>query len=373
MSNFTLKNYEDQLNHQVIHMDQALCYCPEFRASHLLHDYPSRKLQLARAVYKGELEPTDFTAALMFQSILSRQGERWQNFGENPEDLTDVMLLCREMLLKKGYGTKYTKELEALLEENKGHILPQEDIAGTWEKAVATTPGCGNYLLLDDATAFYAKDSAKALGLWFESHGIVFEPDIKPAYTGFEYFAYGLIEKGIEHLKALVNTLKGKKIKVVYTLSGQSTYLLTTFAEKLDIEVPFKVVYLPDTVKALNTEAPAYVYGGSFVCRYLGKAQVINDLLRNTISEPVLNCQEFMPLLKADKRLNELNIWQKPVCAEYRLVGFDADMAQKITADAIADIQKANADQIVVFEPYAYEQLKQAFPDKRVSWYFEVI
>ena len=49
MRKFQLEHYENQLNHQVIHMDQAVCYCPEFRATKMMHDYPSRRLQLARA------------------------------------------------------------------------------------------------------------------------------------------------------------------------------------------------------------------------------------------------------------------------------------------------------------------------------------
>ena len=50
MKKYTLENYEEQLNHQVIHMDQAVCYDPEYLATRKMHDYPSRKLQLARAV-----------------------------------------------------------------------------------------------------------------------------------------------------------------------------------------------------------------------------------------------------------------------------------------------------------------------------------
>ena len=65
MREFTLEHYEDKLNHQVIHMDQAVCYCPEFRASHMLHDYPSRRLQLARAVFKDEMAPNDYIAGLV--------------------------------------------------------------------------------------------------------------------------------------------------------------------------------------------------------------------------------------------------------------------------------------------------------------------
>ncbi|MEA5073472.1 MAG: hypothetical protein VB030_04810 [Eubacterium aggregans] len=84
MRDYTLKNYEEQLNHQVIYMDQAVCYCPEFRASCMMHDYPSRRLQLARSVFKGDLEANDFIANLQFQSILSRQGGALAEFWREP-------------------------------------------------------------------------------------------------------------------------------------------------------------------------------------------------------------------------------------------------------------------------------------------------
>ncbi|MDO4289156.1 MAG: hypothetical protein Q4C55_08200 [Eubacterium sp.] len=370
MRNYTLENYEDKLNHQVIHMDQAVCYCPEFRASHMLHDYPSRKLQLARAVYKGEMEPSEYIAKLVFQGILSRQGERWQNFGENPEDATDVTILCRELMLKAGFGQAIAEGLKDTLAANGGHVLKTSaESLKAWQEAIPVLSGSGNLLFLDDATAALAAEAAPVLGQWFKERGISFEPDIEPIFAGFEYFAYGLVDEGIDYLKALVEKMHDKGVKVVYTLSAQSTYLLTTFAEKLDIEVPFEVVYLPDEIKALNIDTPSYFYGGSFNCRFLGNGQILNALAVNDDEKRVATSMEFLPLLEADRRVNVLNIWQKPLTAEYFLTGFDEAMAEKIQQDALADIEKSGANQIVVFEPYAYALLKSKLPEKKVLYY----
>ena len=48
-------------------------------------------------------------------------------------------------------------------------------------------------------------------------------------------------------------------------------------------------------------------------------------------------------------------------------------MAELIQTDALADIEKAGAEQIVVFEPYAYAALKTAMPDKTVLYYLECL
>ena len=374
MREFTLEHYEDKLNHQVIHMDQAVCYCPQFRASHMLHDYPSRRLQLARAVFKDEMAPNDYIAGLVFQSILSRQGERWQNFGENPEDLTDVMILSRELMLKKGFGTQIAESLKDTLKAGGGHILKTDaEVLRQWQEAVPVLEGSGNFLFLDDATATLAADSASGLGQWFKARGIAFEPETAPVFAGWEYFAYGMVEEGIKYLEGLISGLQEKGIEVVYTLSGQTTYLLTQFAEKLGISVPFEVVYLPDELKLLKIEAPSYFYGGSFNCRFLRNGQALNALAINSDETPIATSMEFLPLLKADKRVNVLNIWQKPLGAEYHLIGFDAEMAALIQKDALADIEKAGAKQIVVFEPYAYAALKTAMPDKTVLYYLECL
>lgn len=374
MRSYTLENYEDKLVHQVVHLDQGLCYCPEFRATRQMHDYPSRKLQLAWSVYKGYLQPTEYTAGLLFQSLLSRQGERWQNFGESPEDLTDVMILCREMMVKKGLAGQTIKDFRDALAKNGGHaVKTAEEALKKWRRHMPVSPDSGIYLLLDDATAAYACDSAPALGSYFREKGIAFHPEIRPVFAGWEYFAYGLVDEGIAHMKGFIDGLKGKNIKAVMTLSGQTEYLLGSYLEKLPVERPFKVMNVLDDCKALKIEEPTYFYAGSFNLRYLNKAEAINALAKNGEEEAVRHCAEFTPLFIADKRVNHLNCWQKPLCAEYRLAGFNGGIPAAIEADAIADILKAPYKQIAVFEPYAYGILKNKMPDEKITYYFDLL
>ena len=96
MSGYTLDNYEDKLIHQFIHLDQGLWYCPEYRANMAVRNYPSRTLQLGWSVYKGYIEPSEYIADILFGSFLSRQGERWQCFGEDPRILPTASYFAGE-------------------------------------------------------------------------------------------------------------------------------------------------------------------------------------------------------------------------------------------------------------------------------------
>ena len=72
MRKFSLDNkiFADILKHQAVHMDQAVCYCPEYLATRDMCYYPSRVAQIIRAVWLGELEPSQFGADLVFSSLL---------------------------------------------------------------------------------------------------------------------------------------------------------------------------------------------------------------------------------------------------------------------------------------------------------------
>lgn len=367
MKKYTLAEYEEQLNHQVIHMDQAVCYNPEFCATRKMHDYPSRKLQLARAVYKNELPLTDYVGNLVFSSILSRQGERWQNFRENQEDCTDAMILSRKMLLDKGYQAPAVEEFRCALVEGRGHLLN----AKPWhlpQKADSTMA-----ILLDDTTAFFGKTGEKALASWCEKNGMAFKNAADPVFTGFEYFAYGLVEEGTVHLKNMIKTMEETGVKEVMVLSAQLAWMLTVLAEKLGLSRPFTVRYLPHVLKKIHTDIPSYVYAGSFNLRYLCNSQILNALLPNTTEERDKQSMEFIPLLKGDQRVNQLTIWQKPLSAEYTLYGMEKEMVKVIQEDALTDIKKAFAKQVVVFEPTAMPILKEAFPDKQIRFYLELL
>jgi hypothetical protein len=374
MRKFTLKNYEEKLIRQVIHLDQGVTYNPEFRATRMMCDYPSRKAQLGWSVYKGYLKPNEYIAKLLFQSILSRQGERWQNFYESPEDMTDVMILLREMILKKGFANHIPEELNETLRKNKGHIVEiKEEALKKWQENMPTDSASQTYLLLDDATAAYTYKSARTLGLYFRENDIAFYPEIKPIFPGWEYFAYGLIDDGITYIESLINELKEKNIKTVMTLSGQTEYLFKKFLAKLPVEHPFEIVNVLDGCQKLNVDIPSLLYAGSFYLRYLDKGDMLNNLVVNTKEEPVKNAPEFTPLVRGDKRINILNRWQKPLCAEYHLIAFDEDILKNIEKDFIEDLKKTNHEQIVVFEPYAFNNLITLMPDDKITYFFDLL
>jgi hypothetical protein len=370
MKHYQLKNYENQLNHQVIHMDQAVCYNPEFRATHMMHDYPSRKLQLARAVFKGELKDNGYIATLLYNSMLSRQGERWQNFGENPEDCTDVFILCRKMLAEKGYADKFEVALETVLKENDGHIFPVDD---AYEKTIPVDSSSNIYVLVDDATAAFSSDSCQALADYFKAHNIASKTPAKATFLGFEYFSLGLIDQGIEHLKRVINKIETNGAKKVLVLSAQAKWILTIFAGKVNLSPRFEVLYLPEILTKLEITKPAYVYAGSFNLRYLVNADLINRLTANTREIKIAMSPEFTPLLQGDRRINQLTIWQKPLGPEFRIFGMDKSLLAAIEEDALADIQKAQPESILVFEATALPIIRASFPSLPVDYYLDML
>lgn len=374
MRNYTLENYENKLVHQVIHLDQGVYYCPEYMATMQMGDYPSRKVQLGWSIMKDYIKPSDYTSNLLFQSILSRQGERWQCFGESSEDLTDSIILLREMMIKKGFSKEIISEFKDTLKNNDGHIIAtSNDALDKWQKNMPTDEKSTTYLLLDDATSAYTYESSKALGDYFKRKGISFYPEIKPTFIGFEYFAYGLIDEGISYLENLIKDLKEKNIKTIMTVSGQAEYMLKTYIGKLSIDQPFEIINVLDSCEELKVKEPSFLYGGSFNLRYLLKSEKLNDLVKNTKEERIKNTPELAPLLEGDKRVNLLMHWQKPIGAEYYLIGFDQGILSKIEEKAIEDIKKSNAEQVIVFEPYAYKTLKEKMKDTEIVYYFELL
>lgn len=367
MIKFELEQYEAQLNHQVIHMDQAVCYCPEFRGTKLMHHYPSRRLQLARAVFKGEMNVSDYIGDLNFAGILSRQGERWQNFRESQEDCTDVTILCREMLLKKGYHSPAVEGFKAAIKSGNGQLYKKTTWKLPMDKESKTA------ILLDEETAQKAKSGEAGLAAYLNKKGIAFVNEAEAEFIGFEYFAYGLVEEGTTHLKRLIEKYETMKIDQLYVLSAQAAYMLTTFMKKLGLSTSFEVVYLPEQLETMEVKNKTYVYAGSFNLRYLVNAEMLNQLIPNKshIQEP--NSQEFIPLLKGDKRINKLTIWQKPVGAEYNLYNPDETMVKAIEEEAYTDIETSGADTIIVFEPTALPLLQNRFSHKNVVYYLELL
>lgn len=367
MMEYRLENYEEALTHQVIHMDQAVCYCPEFRATKMMHHYPSRRLQLARAVFKNEMELSDYIGQINFAGILSRQGERWQNFRECPEDCTDVTILCRQMLLEKGYDAPETEAFQKALQKGGNRLTS----AVKWDLPCQKDSEMG--ILLDDETAQCTKESQENLNAYLKSHKMSFVNEAESEFLGFEYFAYGMVKEGKAHLENLVEKYQKMGIQKLLALSAKAAYLLREFVKKLDITPEFEVVYLPEILEPVKESEKTYVYGGSFNLRYLGNAAMLNQLVPGETKEQIPTSQEFIPLIKGNARINELTIWQKPVGPEYQLFCPDEKMMEAIREDAFTDIRKSGAEKILVFEPTAYQILKESFPDKKTEYYLEII
>ncbi len=365
MMNYTLENYEEKLRHQVVHMDQAVCYCPEFRATKMMNQYPSRRLQLARAIWLDQLKVSDYSGAINFESILSRQGERWQNFGECPEDCTDATILVRQMLLEKGYQSPATEKFQEALKDKKFETRTKWDLPMDTESNMA--------ILLDLHTAYCGVSCEASMKQYCEQADLKFVNEAQVEFIGFEYFAYGLVEEGKKHLDELVEKFNQLQVEKVVVLSAEAAYMLTTFIKKLDIVANFEVVYFVDMLAPMQLKEKTYVYAGSFNLRYLRNADTLNTLVPSEDETQIPTSQEFIPLLKGNGRVNKLTIWQKPVSAEYTLYAENPSLYHAIAEDAIEDIIEAEAKKILVFEPTAYEILKDKFGEKKVEYYLNAL
>lgn len=371
---YKLENYIEELNKQVISMDQGLSYNPEFRASKEMHDYPSRKAQLIRSLYSKELEVSEYSAELIYQSILSRQGERWQNFGESPEDYTDIMLLGREMIYRAGIMNGEFEKIMVQIADNCGHLLEIDEKVFAEELSnLPLADDSNNYLFIDDQTLKYVPGALAKLGSYFNSQKISFTPELEHHFTGWECFAYGLIEQGKEHLKDLFAELKEKNIKKIFTITGQSHYLLKHFAKKLGIEHDFKIINILDMLEELQPEQSVYLHAGSFYSRYLNYNEKLNRLVAAETDSILPSSIEFLPLYSKGPRMNQVNIWQFPLTAEYELYLFPEEMSQAIYEDGIKQIEKSIHQKLIVFDPYAYQVLKENNYDKEFGYFTDLI
>ncbi|MDR1021424.1 MAG: hypothetical protein LBL73_11745, partial [Synergistaceae bacterium] len=232
--NFTLESekYAEKLKRQAIHMDQGVCFNPEYLATRLSSLYPSRAAQIARAVLTGELSPSERGAEIIFTSILSGQGERWQNFAEDRDDFTLCMILARELFVKSGFSrVKSAEELD---------IPKDPDRQALWDDAIKAETGAGCFLFVDDASFEHTGDSPKKLGEFLRRKDISVRGYLAQG-TGFALLAHGFADEGIERLRSLVRELSSSKAQRVVTVSGQATYCLTTLADALGIPRDFDV------------------------------------------------------------------------------------------------------------------------------------
>ncbi|MCC3145616.1 hypothetical protein LJ207_09800 [Halanaerobium sp. Z-7514] len=374
MISYKLDNYLEQLNKQVISMDQGLAYNPEFRATKKMHDYPSRKAQLIRSLYYGELEASPYNAEIIFKSLLSRQGERWQNFGESPEDYTDIMILGRELLNKSGVLAEKLEKIEQLIKANNGHLLDiEESEFQKYKEKLPQSADSTTYLFIDDQTLKYIPHSLEKLGRFFSSKDIVFSDQLEHHFPGWEYFVYGFVEAGKKHLEELFAELEDKNIKEIITISGQSQYLLNHFADKLAIEHNFRIINILDILEKIKAEQSLYLYAGSFYTRYLNYSNKINNLADCNQESKIKAAVEFLPLYRKGARLNQVNIWQFPLCAEYELFLFPEELRTAILEDGLKQIQRSIHKKLLLFDPYAYQALKNYGYEEEFVYFTDLI
>lgn len=373
MNDFSLDSYRSQVDQQAVHMDQGVCYCPEYIATRALRHYPSRVAQIARAVWLGQLPASDYGADIVFSSILSGQGERWQNFGEDQNDYLLCMLLFRELFVKKNFKAGAVASLRDEIRQNGGHIIKAgQKEASLWKEAVPTAAGSTTCLFADDATFAYTARCAGDLGAFLQARGISAQPEFGPFFGGFEYFAAGLIEEGCRHLSNLIDALQKRGVRRIITLGGQSQYLLTTLCDKLGIQHEFQVESVLSLCDSLEVKK-GYIYGGSFFTRYLRLDGLLNRLTCAPEEHAIANSWEFVPLLQGEKRVNEVTIWQAPICAEYVPTGAQADILDKIYETGVEEIDRAGCEQLVVCDPYAYDALKKHGYKKNLTYFTSLL
>ena len=117
------------------------------------------------------------------------------------------------MLLKKGYQSPEVKEFQKALEAKEGRLYEKT----SWE--LPMDEKSDKAILLDEETAQNAKAGEGPLREYLNRKGISFVNRADAEFVGFEYFAYGLVEEGIEHLKQLVEKYAKMKVRQVWVLS----------------------------------------------------------------------------------------------------------------------------------------------------------
>lgn len=382
MRKLSLENPDvmDIVNHQVIHMDQGITYTPEYVATRQMRHYPSRTAQIIRSVYNGELPASQYGADTVFASILSGQGERWQNFGGDPNGYILTVMLGRELFYKKGFYKEEVDALKETIEKNDGFLPKDQEGIDAWAQALPMNKESRTGLLLDEATFAYAAGSREKLGTFLKKKNMI--ASFGPYFTGFDYLANGCIDEGTAVMEKLLAGWKEQGITTMITLTGQSQYMFTVLLPYLGLETDIEFISILDLAERFDAEN-AYIYGGSYLTRYVRKDGALNNLLVNTEEEHLLSAPEFLPELCADKRRNVVGIWTPPLCAEYNTLAHSTDsekaadqkaLEEQIYADSLAAIKEASFGTLLVCDPFAYKALQEhGYPKGKMVYYLDVI
>lgn len=371
MKKFSLENREFSVNRQTIHMDQGITYSPEYIESRRIIDYPSRRAQIIRAIWKNELQADEKIAQGIFRPMLTGQGERWQNFYEDDaaDEYADVLVLGREMLLGQGFMKEVPEKMHAAMAAYQGHILDVPSVKGNW-KNEGLLAGENKVLLIDDATAVYAADKAGEFLNALAAKGYQFA-SVDCTYLGYDHFANGLVDEARQILSAVLVDLQAKGIKEVLVTSGQSYYALTKLAEKLELDHELAVKLIWGEFAPFTNYQGAYVYGGSMNLRFLQLP--LSEWFPMAEEKERKDTPEFFRLLEGSERLNVLNRWQPPVAAEFEVFGVNQVETDKIFAASWAQVLKAEAKQMIFVDPSAYVKAKSKELSAEVKWIGELI
>ena len=115
----------------------------------------------------------------------------------------------------------------------------------------------------------------------------------------------------------------------------------------------------------------SFVYAGSFWCRYRLLGERIEQSAPNRSEHPLPRSEEFASTMSADSRVNSVNIWQKPLCAEYTAFGIPEELEEAMFDDAFEHIERTPHDHIVTFDPYAFHAIRTRRPTENVVYYTE--
>ena len=371
MKKFSLESREFSVNRQTIHMDQGITYSPEYIESRRIIDYPSRRAQIIRAVWKNELKADEKIAKGIFRPMLTGQGERWQNFYEDDaaDEYADVLILGREMLLGQGFMKEVPRKMHAAMAAYQGHILDVPSVEVKW-KNEGLLSDSNKALLIDDATALYAADGAGAFLKALQTKGYRFA-SVTCTYLGYDHFANGLVDEARQILSTVLVDLQAKGIKEVLVTSGQSYYALTKLAEKLELDHELAVTLIWGEFAPFTNYEGAYVYGGTMNLRFLQLP--LSEWFPMAEEKERKDTPEFFRLLEGSERLNVLNRWQPPVAAEFEVFGVDQAEADQIFAASWEQVLKADAKQMIFVDPSAYGKAKSMNLSAQVKWIGQLI
>ena len=277
-------------------------------------------------------------------------------------------------MVKQGLNQDVQQALVDLLNQNDGHLFPiSSSLVQAWQQEVPTRETSKRYFLLDDASCALTADHASALSKILEKAGYDFIPEIAPRFLGWEYFAHGMLEQGVNLVKGMMEEFRQKGVRELIVLTGQAEYLWRVYLPKLGIKHDLHVTNIIDLAEEIQLPEQSFVYAGSFLTRYLMKGEELNQATPNTREHVLPRSEEFVQTFLADKRMNEVNIWQKPLCAEYVAFGISQEIQDKIFEDSFGDIARTPHKNLVVFDPFAYARLKEKKAQEQIVYFVDCL